>query len=232
MRAARGFTLVELAIVLAILAVLASAVAPVGIRQVEVRYAQRTGREITAIQEAAKWYYVDTRGWPGAIDQLRAGGYLSASWPAATPWGDPYTLSAAGTTLSVSAEVPAGLEGVVTQFLISPTTAPGAPGKVRVTSTIPIPGKEASLAMLVHKEGDTMTGPLVIDNAGLSVRQAGGASVFSVDPGSGQTNASALSAGSVTGSSGAFGSAQVGAISGGTATFSGDVTGAHLIATA
>jgi prepilin-type N-terminal cleavage/methylation domain-containing protein len=169
-----AFTLVELALALAILAVLAAGIAPVAIRQVEIRYAQRTGREVTAIQEAAKWFYVDQRAWPASIDQLKASGYLNATWGTATPWGTPYALAAAPATLSVSATVPAGLEGVLTQYLIAPTTAPAGNDQVTVTSTIPIPGKEASLAMLVHKQGDTMTGPLVLRNAGLSVYNAAG----------------------------------------------------------
>jgi hypothetical protein len=168
--------------------------------------------------------------------------------------------------------VPAGLEGVVSQLVVSPTFQPAGDGLVRVASTIPQPGTEASLATKVSKSGDTMTGPLVLDNAALLVRDSNGASVFNVDPPSRSTSAvtvvasnaslSSMSAtnasvSSLWASSGGFNTASVsslwapdagfnnttvfnqaninsawlGAANGGTATFSGDVTGAHLIAT-
>ena len=154
-----GFTLVEVALAMAILSLLAAAVVPVAIRQVELQFAQRTGREVSLIQEGAKWFYVDQRRWPASIAELQNGRYLNPSWNGLTPWGQPYTLTQTSTSFSVSAAVPAGVEGQVQQLVVTPsTTLQGA--NVVVTSTVPIPGREASLAMLVHKQGDWMSGPL------------------------------------------------------------------------
>lgn len=168
----------EVALAMAILSLLAAAVVPVAIRQVELQFAQRTGREVSLIQEGAKWFYVDQRRWPTSIAELQSGRYLNPSWNGLTPWGQPYALSQTSTSLSVSAPVPAGVEGQVQQLVVMPSTAPQG-ANVVVTSTVPVPGREASLAMLVHKQGDTMTGPLQFANAA-------GATVVSIDPASGQ----------------------------------------------
>lgn len=173
-----GFTLVEVALAMAILSLLAAAVVPVAIRQVELQFAQRTGREVSLIQEGAKWFYVDQRRWPTSIAELQNGRYLNPSWNGLTPWGQSYTLTQTSTSFSVSAPVPAGVEGQVQQLVVTPSTAPQG-ANVVVTSTVPVPGREASLAMLVHKQGDTMTGSLQFANAT-------GATVVSIDPASGR----------------------------------------------
>jgi prepilin-type N-terminal cleavage/methylation domain-containing protein len=182
-----GFTLVEVALAMAILSILAAAVIPVAIRQVELQFAQRTGREISLVQEGAKWFYVDQRRWPTSIAELQTGRYVNRSWNGRTPWGQSYTLTSTSTSFSVSAPVPLGVEGQVQQLVVTPSTArQGA--NVVVTSTVPVPGREASLAMLVHKEGDTMTGPL-------RFADVGGATVVSIDPVSGGIAATADVAG-------------------------------------
>jgi prepilin-type N-terminal cleavage/methylation domain-containing protein len=176
-----GFTLVEVALAMAILSVLAAAVIPVAIRQVELQFAQRTGREMSLIQEAAKWFYVDRRRWPTSISELQTGRYLNRSWNGRTPWGQSYTLRSTSSSFSISAPVPAGVAGQVRQLVVMPSSASQG-ADVVVTSTVPVPGREASLAMLVHKEGDTMTGPLRFSGAG-------GTAVISIDPGPGTISA-------------------------------------------
>lgn len=223
-----GFTLVEVALVMAILSLLAAAVVPVAVRQVELQFAQRTGREVSLIQEAAKWFYVDQRQWPASIAELQAGGYLNPSWNGLTPWGEPYALTRTSASFSVSAPVPAGVEGQVQQLVVTPSTATQG-ANVVVTSTVPIPGREASLAMLVHKEGDWMSGPLELRDTHIAFASGGAplwraglsGSTFSVsdfstqrlgiDRGSGQTSLTSVSAGpaafsSVNAGSGSFSS--------------------------
>lgn len=173
-----GFTLVEVALAIAVLSLLAAAIVPVAIRQVEVRFAQRTGREVSLIQDGAKWFYVDQKRWPTSLAELRQGRYLNPAWTGQTPWGQPYALASTPTSFSVSAPVPTGIEGTVEQLVVSPSKTPQGQS-VLITSTIPLPGREASLAMLVHKQGDTMTGPLQFANAA-------GATVVSIDPTSGR----------------------------------------------
>jgi prepilin-type N-terminal cleavage/methylation domain-containing protein len=72
-RRARGFTLIELAVVLAIISILLSVAVPDFIESARNRMAERTARDITLIQDAAKWYFVEVAPaespgqahWPG-----------------------------------------------------------------------------------------------------------------------------------------------------------------------
>jgi prepilin-type N-terminal cleavage/methylation domain-containing protein len=233
MRRRRGFTLIELAIVMAVLAALTAAVAPVAIRQVEIRYAQRCGREMAAIQDAAKWYYVDTRSWPPDLATLRAQGYLHSAWGEATPWGTPYQLASTPTTLSVSATVPEGVAGVVSQLVVAPVVADAGGGQRTVTSTIAVPGREVALSDYVRRTGDTMTGPLMLNNtylgwqrdgttqwtAGLdgldfSVKDGGGAERWRTSRATGETALSRVSSPSAT----------IGSLSGTAASWSGTIS--------
>ena len=243
-----GFTLVEVALAMAILSLLAAAVVPVAIRQVELQFAQRTGREVSLIQEGAKWFYVDQRRWPTSIAELQAGRYLNPSWNGLTPWGQPYALAQTSTSFSVSASVPAGVEGQVQQLVVTPSTAPQG-ANVVVTSTVPVPGREASLAMLVHKEGDWMSGPLELRDTNIAFASGGaplgrvglsggsfsigdfGTQRLGIDRGSGQTSLTSVSAGpasfaSVNAGPGSFSSVNAGpgsfsSVNAGSGSFSG-----------
>ena len=244
-----GFTLVEVALAMAILSLLAAAVVPVAIRQVELQFAQRTGREVSLIQESAKWFYVDQRRWPASIAELQSSRYLNPSWNGLTPWGQPYTLTRTSASFSVSAPVPAGVEGQVQQLVVTPSTAlQGA--NVVVTSTVPVPGREASLAMLVHKEGDWMSGPLELRDAHIAFTSGGaqlwraglsgssfsisdfGTQRLGIDRGSGQTSLTSVSAGPAVLSSVNAGPGSFSSVNAGSGSFSGLSAGSGSLGSA
>jgi prepilin-type N-terminal cleavage/methylation domain-containing protein len=233
-----GFTLVEVALAMAILSLLAAGIVPVAIRQVELQFAQRTGREVSLIQEGAKWFYVDQRRWPASIAELQSGQYLNPSWNGLTPWGQPYTLSQTSTLFSVAAPVPAGVEGQVQQLVVTPSTAlQGA--NVVVTSTVPVPGREASLAMLVHKQGDWMSGPLELRDTQIAFTSGGtplwrvglngssfsigdfGTERLGIDRGSGLTSLTSVAAGPAVFSSVGAGPGSFSSINASSGNFSG-----------
>ncbi len=244
-----GFTLVEVALAMAILSLLAAGIVPVAIRQVELQFAQRTGREVSLIQEGAKWFYVDQRRWPASIAELQSGQYLNPSWNGLTPWGQPYTLSQTSTSFSVAAPVPAGVEGQVQQLVVTPSTAlQGA--NVMVTSTVPVPGREASLAMLVHKQGDWMSGPLELRDTQIAFTSGGtplwrvglNGSSFSIgdfstqrlgiDRGSGLTSLTSVAAGPAVFSSVGAGPGSFSSINASSGNFSGLNAGSGTFASA
>jgi prepilin-type N-terminal cleavage/methylation domain-containing protein len=247
-RTRAGFTLVEVALAMAILSLLAAAVVPVAIRQVESQLAQRTGREVSLIQDGAKWFYVDQKRWPTSLAELRTAQYLNPAWDTLNPFGAAYTIGFTATTFSVSAIVPAGLEGTVEQLVVTPSTAPAGPNVV-VTSTIPVPGRETSLAGYVHKQGDTMTGPLRLDNTyvewqrggttqwragldganGWSITDGAGANRLGIDRATGQTSMTSVAAAagtftSLSASQANVTSAHVSSLTGNTATWTGGVS--------
>ncbi len=63
---AKGFTLVELAIVLAIVAILSTVVVPDFIEVARNDLAQQAAREMTLILDTSKWYYANSGTWQGS----------------------------------------------------------------------------------------------------------------------------------------------------------------------
>ena len=121
-RPTRGFTLLELGVVLAVAAILGAAVLPDVIESARGRMAEKAANGVTMIQDAAKWFFVESSPaadpgsarWPGERDaadgaapntcaergsaskkaknDLQDNGYLPAS-AFANPFGGVYDLS-------------------------------------------------------------------------------------------------------------------------------------------
>jgi len=141
----KGFTLLELAVVLAALALVSTAAIPFFIRRAEITAANRTAKEISTIQEASKWYYVNNKAWPASVETLKTAGFLNPSWTSINPWGNSYATSDTGTSFTVTTFVPAGVEGILARAL--PGASTWASGSWRgVSSVVPVPGQEASLS--------------------------------------------------------------------------------------
>lgn len=112
----RGFTLLELGVVIGIITVLSAAVLPSVLEAARTRMASRAAEEVQLIQEAARWYYLNPAAfkdptWPGQLagtctqtkdplQELIDSGAVARSAPdpanpaaAATlrnPWNQPY----------------------------------------------------------------------------------------------------------------------------------------------
>ncbi len=150
----RGFTLLEIAVVLVVITILAGAAMPTVAKKVRIAYAQKTAQEIGIIQDASKNYYIDNKGWPASISTLQTAGYLSSVWSGNNPWGNAYAVSEGATpqTFKVSTTMPSELTGAATALLPSSSAVGGV-----VTSEIPVPGEEPSLESLVHRYSDDET---------------------------------------------------------------------------
>ncbi|MHB8872380.1 MAG: prepilin-type N-terminal cleavage/methylation domain-containing protein [Myxococcaceae bacterium] len=144
-RGNRGFTLLELGIVIGVAAILAAAIVPDVIETMRNKMAEKAAADVAIIHDTARLYflqYTPTTGpgpggpgrWPGenavgqcnvpafqpgsAKNQLAAGGYIKAidEWPK-NPWGNPYTMAVyAPNTLPLVGAPPACLFGVVTDL--------------------------------------------------------------------------------------------------------------------
>ncbi|MFH0753239.1 MAG: tail fiber protein [Candidatus Omnitrophota bacterium] len=135
MRSKRGFSLIELSMVVALGAILAGALVPNFIRSVRIEAGKKAALEMSQISEAVRAYYVDQKAWPGNLDDLRAKGFVDAVWPGHNPFGLAYELVANGVNLDIVTSLP--LE-------ICPVTAGLLPMAVvsgrEVRSTVTLPG--------------------------------------------------------------------------------------------
>jgi len=145
----KGFTLLELAVALAGLAIITTAAIPYFIRQAEVAAAQRTTKEVSSIQEAAKWYRVQNGAWPASVATLQTAGYLNPSWPAQNPWGNAYSISSNSTSLTVTAILPDSMGGILSRALPGASSTTVGTNRT-VNSVIPVPGQEASLTTVTN----------------------------------------------------------------------------------
>lgn len=99
----RGFTLVELLIVIVILGLLASLVAPQMFGRVDSSRIQTAETQIRMLETAIQTFRIDTGRFPENLDELRRsehprwdGPYLPRDVPL-DPWGNPYVYELPGT---------------------------------------------------------------------------------------------------------------------------------------
>lgn len=138
MKEERGYTLIELAIVLAVSSIMLAVVAPDFIAMTRVSLAEQSATEMTRVVEAAKWYYHESnrddpaleRVWPGqasAGDEVsdrtvreclrgerpRCARRVVPDELLTNPWGQPYVLHVRNDTLVVESHVPDAVTGVL-----------------------------------------------------------------------------------------------------------------------
>lgn len=136
-----GFSLLELAVSLSVMAILGAAVIPSLSAWVRIKYAEKTVMEILLVQDAARNYYGDHGLWPQTMEELTEQGYLHPSWEAANPWGDSYQIIVDPRLFNIATRVPEDLVGVLSARLPSATVQ----GET-VSSSIPIGGFNDTLA--------------------------------------------------------------------------------------
>ena len=131
----KGFTLIELCIVMAVLAILAGSTTPVFIKRIQIKAGEKTALEISAIEHAALAYYVANNVWPSNIQTLQSSGYINPSWVTSNPWQNPYTVSSTQNSFTVSTAVPSEWTSLVARDLPTSSTSANS-----VSSTVPTPG--------------------------------------------------------------------------------------------
>jgi len=107
----KGFTLIELIVVIAIIAIMGAVIAPNAFKSIEKAKIASTVQDLNSIKTAAAAYFTDTSAWPTAAENLTADSGLSGwdgpyldKWPAGQRWsGSNYTwTSQTGTAFGAS----------------------------------------------------------------------------------------------------------------------------------
>ena len=135
----KGFSLIELCIVIGLLAILAGSITPVFIKRVQVKAGEKTAQEMSIIQQAALSYFTVNAAWPANLAALKSTGYLNPSWVTNNPWQNAYTISSNATSFTVSTSVPQEWANLVARDL--PTSS--VSGAI-VGSAVPAPGSAQS----------------------------------------------------------------------------------------
>lgn len=148
----RAFSLAEIAIALAILAVVAGAAIKTGYAVGQAERMARTTRDLQQIAEALRRHRTDTGAWPTQLGAL-VGTYLPPGTVLQTAWGDAIGYATSGAGVVLSAELPNdlaptnGLGGLE-------TTTNLVNGRRLLTTFVPRP---AAVADLVY-ERNRVTG--------------------------------------------------------------------------
>lgn len=112
-----GFTLIELAIVLCVAAMLAGTLMPSFVKSVHIEAARKTASEMALLKEAAQQYFSNNAVWPDDLEKLRSSGYIDDRWGGKNPFGHLYVVTPEVGAVVVSTEVPVGMGSVVSASL-------------------------------------------------------------------------------------------------------------------
>ena len=131
----KGFSLVELCIVIGVMAILAGSITPVFIKRIQIKAGEKTAQEISIIQQAGLSYFAENAGWPADLTALKNAGYLNPSWTTNNPWQNPYIILSSASGFTVSTVVPQEWANLVARDLPASSIS-----GMTVTSSVPAPG--------------------------------------------------------------------------------------------
>lgn len=150
MTSSKGFTLIELMIVMALLSILAALTAPNIMEEINHKRAMITAEETQLILDAARSYRIDKGAWPGNTTCLNAlsvltsasEGYLSGV-RSVNRYNSPYSTSCTARSFSLDQEVVADWDGFILNSVAGTEIIEASTHQLR--STIGIPGSEPAL---------------------------------------------------------------------------------------
>ena len=149
-RIERGFTLVELAVAMAIVAMMAALMMPNMVEELNARRAGIAIQETQTIVDAARTFRAQTGAWPGGATCLGALNALRTTTPPllvginnTNKYNSAYSTSCTANTFSVDQNAVADWDGYIANSL--PGTAVADPATWLLRTTIGIPGSEPAL---------------------------------------------------------------------------------------
>lgn len=145
-----GFSLLELAISIAIMAMVTAATVPAFMEGINEKRANLTAQETQTILDAARTYRAENGSWPDSALCANAMTVLKGTSPpylagisSVNKYNSPVTTSCTSTTFSVDQNIIQDWDGVVANALPGTTVVSSTTHLIR--STVGIPGSEAGL---------------------------------------------------------------------------------------
>lgn len=145
-----GFSLIELAVTLAIMAMLAAATVPSFMENINEKRANLTAQETQTILDAARAFRSEKGAWPDAALCANAITVLKGTTPpylagisSVNKYSSPVTTSCTANTFSVDQNTIADWDGVVANSL--PGTVVVSSSAHLIRSTVGVPGSEVAL---------------------------------------------------------------------------------------
>lgn len=145
---AKGFTLIEMMVVMAIMGIIAALSAPHLMNELNLMRAKSSAEETQMIIDAARVYRMKTSTWPGngtcadGMSTLQSQGMI-AGIPAFNRYASPYSTSCTQYTFSVDQNVTEDWDGYMANALAG--TQIVNTGSHQIRTTIGIPGSEPAL---------------------------------------------------------------------------------------
>lgn len=190
-RSAKGFTLIELSVVLAIMALMAAFTVPSIMEEINERRAVITIQDTQTILDAARVFRLQNGTWPGgpscatAWTALTSGGspYL-AGVSANNKYNTPYTLSCVGNTFRVTQNIIPDWDSYVANGL--PATTITVPAANTIQSVIGVPGTEpafnSKLSRIATGNPEDNRMRTTLHMAGNTIDEAGDITMSKTDP--------------------------------------------------
>lgn len=153
-RNSRGFTLLELAVALAMLGLIAALTTPNIMDEINIKRANSTIQDTQSILDAARAYRVEHGTFPGAstctnaLTVLRTAGFLPTT-PTQNRYNQSISTKCDARTFSVVQRALPDWDSYLVNAL--PGTVITNAGTNQITSTIGIPGTESALSELLHR---------------------------------------------------------------------------------
>lgn len=151
----RGFTLLELAVALAVLGLIAALTTPNIMDEINIKRANLTIQDTQQVLDAARAYRAESGSFPGnatctnAISTLTTAGFLP-NLPTTNRYNHAITTNCTARTFSITQRALDDWDGFLVNGL--PGTIISNAGTNEIRSTIGIPGTESALAHLLHRE--------------------------------------------------------------------------------
>ncbi|MEI8012676.1 MAG: tail fiber protein [Candidatus Omnitrophota bacterium] len=165
-RVRRGFTLIELSMVLFMTMIMAGALVPDFVRSMRLEGGKKSALEMSQLADAARVYYIDNNEWPDSINTLRSAGLLDTAWGGKNIFGNVYVLQRTGARLDVLTVLPADAASAAAAVLPM-----GVANGTDVSFTVTPPGAEspASTGTIVPwPSADIPSGWLLCDGRAVS----------------------------------------------------------------